>query len=284
MPTPSPIPTYDGPGDGFTITNPTLITSPTVFSGPTSCVVPLPLPFVCSGVYIDPIQGRVNWYGTHAVTQTYSDSFSTAPTNFLAPGNYAVIYPVDNAAGTPFSIVDNATSVTPEPSSIILFATGIFGIAVVMRRRYSRHRAVALRPVCASAAPGVHLLTTLGGLMSFSTRIIVLFAVLWDTVATTAHADTFTYGFFGGGGSITFSVTSPMLVSTTTIFTAGISCSYLGFQDCRSIVLDPVSGFATDDIFVHNQLGFSLYVPIPPTDFLAPGTYAIGGSSAISQS
>ena len=127
---------YVYPGDGFTITSPTLITSPADFTGPTSCVVPLPSPFVCRDVHIDPVIGRVTWQGVHAITQSYFDSFFTAPTNFLAPGNYAVTNPFYDVAGTPFSIVDNATSVTPEPSSVILLATGIFGMAGVMRRRY----------------------------------------------------------------------------------------------------------------------------------------------------
>lgn len=116
--------------------------------------------------------------------------------------------------------------------------------------------------------------------MSLTARIFILVAVLWGAVATTAHADTFTYGFFGGSGAA-FSVTSPTLLSTYTIFTDGVSCSIYGFEDCASITLDPVVGFAFADIFVHDQVGFSIFVPIPPSDFLAPGTYAIGGPSVI---
>ena len=115
--------------------------------------------------------------------------------------------------------------------------------------------------------------------MSGAVRTFATFIISFIFTAVTARADTFTYSLNLVGGEFAFNVTTPALVSTDTIYTSGITCNEMFYQDCRSLELNPVLGFVEYRIFVRNQLGFVVNIPIPTADFLAPGIYPVPTSS-----
>lgn len=122
---------YENPYSYFTVTTPTLVATPTTFYSNISCSA---LGYnQCTAVYVNTVNDAIGWFAFFPPEPFdplgIFDSVAIPAADFLAPGTYEVY-------GHPFSIVDNPSGVTPEPSSLILVVTGIFGVAEAMRRRY----------------------------------------------------------------------------------------------------------------------------------------------------
>lgn len=117
---------YQDAGDYFSVTSPTALTVRTDFSTNIACSASYYTP--CMLIQLDPVMGSAEWGAVLTAFSSYYEGVDIPVADFLAPGTYQVF-------GSPFSIVDNAASVTPEPSSLALLATGIAGLAGMIRRK-----------------------------------------------------------------------------------------------------------------------------------------------------
>ncbi len=120
---------YQDAQNYFTLTTSTLVKSTTTFKSNIACSAGGYNQ--CTGVYVDLLNDAIGWTGffpPQPFGPGYFASVAIPAADFLAPGTY-------NVSGHTFSITDTPSSVTPEPSSLILAGTGILAMVGAARRR-----------------------------------------------------------------------------------------------------------------------------------------------------
>jgi PEP-CTERM motif-containing protein len=83
-----------------------------------------------NGGVVGSYPGDLTLLGTGYFTETGAVNYTNAPANF----NLTTQYGASNGVGVTFSETDFA-ALAPEPSSIVLLGTGLFGAAFLIRRR-----------------------------------------------------------------------------------------------------------------------------------------------------